>query len=824
MNIQAILLENLIGIVILLIVFSDSRWRRRSNKAQNTVLMLMVIASMSACVCDPLGFWFDGVEGTIPYYINYIANWWLYAMNIVIGLCWYHFLLAYLETNISKIYKVAFAAANIVGIVFLFVNFFYPIVFRVDEANVYSRGPLYFYFAGLQVFLMINSIIFNSRSKKESGGLVTLPMGSFLCPVLIGVILQTFIYGISAIWPFVAIGTCGLMFSLQSGLLFEDKLTGLHNRFYLDTIREKIEKSKDNKYTIFMMDLNDFKSINDRYGHNVGDSAIIEAAIRIEKVVAHHGIVIRFAGDEFVIVLNSQEDELIEQIINNIKEEFANFTDTGETRFRLSASIGYAKVDTSKFTFDEHINIADKLMYQDKKDYYFKNHLAYDVEKIISEEEKNRNHDSELIKKLEQDAITGAYNRDFFLEYVDEKLAENAGVAFDMISFKIESYALLQGRYGVSFVNKFTKNLVHSLMLKDKNDGNMLVGKIYDDTYSIFVKSVEKERHEKVIQEAFDNSAKESDQPYVSIKVGIYQNVDKTLSSFGILKRSLLPIEKIYHSLNEKFAFYDESIAHSEDRKSLLTKDAERAIVNRDFVVYYQPKMDASTGKIVGAEALVRWNHEEEGFLNPNEFISLFETNGFIYQLDKYVIDLVCEQLRTWIDEGKKVVPVSVNVSQADFDNYNLDKVLTSIVDSYNIPHNLIHFEITESVDAVDTAAKKRIVTKLKQNGFKIELDDFGVGYSTINSMIDLPIDVLKIDKSLLDDMNEEKRHAVLVSTLYAAYQVGLTVVCEGVETKEQVEELKLITDGEVDLQFQGYYYSKPIPKELFARFVMNHM
>lgn len=226
--------------------------------------------------------------------------------------------------------------------------------------------------------------------------------------------------------------------------------------------------------------------------------------------------------------------------------------------------------------------------------------------------------------------------------------------------------------------------------------------------------------------------------------------------------------------------------------------------------------MDVKSEGTSGAEALVRWNNSELGFLSPAKFISIFEQTGFITTLDFYVWEKVCRTQKRWKDEGRQLVPISINISRRDFDDSNLAEKLIAIADKYNLDHSLLHIEITESAYSDNLDAIKETIGKLHDAGFEIELDDFGSGYSSMQALSILPLDVMKLDMSLIrnDDPDSEKN--VLKFSMQLAKLMGLKTVAEGVENEEQVKRI-------VDLggdYIQGYYYSKPLPEKEFEKYL----
>ena len=221
------------------------------------------------------------------------------------------------------------------------------------------------------------------------------------------------------------------------------------------------------------------------------------------------------------------------------------------------------------------------------------------------------------------------------------------------------------------------------------------------------------------------------------------------------------------------------------------------------------------TGKIIGSEALVRWIHPSQGIISPGEFIPVFEKNGFISELDAFVLRKTCQMIRKWLDDGKKVYPVSVNVSRTDLYNPNLLEQIQECVERFDVPHELIAFELTESAFVSDNMQLYNLAKLLQENHFNVMMDDFGSGYSSLNSLREIPVDVLKIDLKFLPPSTDDKRgNVILQSIVEMANQLGLEVVVEGVETIEQAEFLLSIGCRNA----QGYYFYRPMPVSEYER------
>ena len=270
----------------------------------------------------------------------------------------------------------------------------------------------------------------------------------------------------------------------------------------------------------------------------------------------------------------------------------------------------------------------------------------------------------------------------------------------------------------------------------------------------------------------------------------------------------------------KEICYFSDEMYNEQVWERKVENDMEKALYNHEFEVYLQPKYDTMKETLSAAEALVRWNHPTEGSVPPGRFIPIFESNGFILQLDDYMLTEVCRLQATWISRGRKVVPISVNVSRAHFTKTDLAEHICRTVDHFNVPHSVIELELTESAFFDDKAALLNTVKKLKNAGFKVSMDDFGAGYSSLNTLKELPLDVVKLDAEFFRGKDEMNRGKLIVEeTISLAKKLNMQIVAEGIETREQVDFLK--SNG-CDL-IQGFYFAKPLPisefeKRAFAR------
>lgn len=437
------------------------------------------------------------------------------------------------------------------------------------------------------------------------------------------------------------------------------------------------------------------------------------------------------------------------------------------------------------------------------------------VDDIIKLQEK-----SKLLHKVERDILTGLYNKESFCAYAQEMFDSHPDESFDMVCLEIESYQMLLNRYGRENCDAFVNALAGNLNRSEEK--NVLIGRMDENQFAVFKKHIPFDRHKQLFYSMCKLVSSLTSIPGIKINCGIYENANHTYGIPLIYSNARMPIEDLRDHYDHNIALFDDNDRAALFRAQQIKSAAPMAIRNKQFKVFYQPKHDAFSEKVRGAEALVRWTHPELGFISPGDFIPIFENNGFIVQLDTYVVETVCDDLRRMISEGKNVVPVSINISQVDFDHEDLADKLQDIVNRYGISHDLIHFEVTESANARDTWRKEEAVKKFKEKGFSVEIDDFGSGYSNLATLGIMPVDVMKIDISLIRNITQSKYRTIVNIILMGAQGLGISAVAEGVETEEQLDILRSMCKDKIDLLIQGFYYSKALPVSEYEIYVSD--
>lgn len=369
-NLESIYVTNIVGIVLIAVLIICNLWRLQSKTPANKNLLAMMFLALSSCLADPISYTMKGLPGFGPKIAVYATSTWLFSANMLTVFFWNRFLAYYLNGSMSKKSRRLLNATVTTGIAILLINLFYPIVFSIDENNLYTRKNLYFFFLIADYLLVANSLFTYYKSKKKGGILKFFPIWVYIVPIIIGGFVQSFFYGISVIPTSIAISIAGILASLQNEMIYRDALTGIFNRTYLDYQLKKFSKRPKQSITGLMLDLNDFKRINDELGHMVGDEALVATTRILQKAIGSLGSVIRYAGDEFIVLINTQDDAQINDRIERIQLLFDKFNAGNEKKYTLSASIGFHKLDPKNESVDTFINTIDSRMYESKKAFY----------------------------------------------------------------------------------------------------------------------------------------------------------------------------------------------------------------------------------------------------------------------------------------------------------------------------------------------------------------------------------------------------------------------------------------------------------------------
>lgn len=421
-----------------------------------------------------------------------------------------------------------------------------------------------------------------------------------------------------------------------------------------------------------------------------------------------------------------------------------------------------------------------------------------------------------LVNYLQMDTLTGVYSKETFSKKAKELLKRNKDVQYAVLYSDIENFQLLKDLFG----EKTGDNLLVFMakVLKHYVNNDEVCGRIENEHF-VIIKKYDK----LILHDQLANIVKTiNDFPVnmnLRLRFGIYLTDGTKMSMHAMINRAILAVDTIRGRYGRYMAYYDKKIWEKQVYEQEILNCMEDAIDKEQFKVYFQPKYDLNSEKVAGAEALVRWVHPEKGFMNPAEFIPLFETNGFITELDKFVWDKTCEYIEEWKRKGYPVVPISVNVSRTDIYNPDFMDIIMGIIKKHGLEPENIHLEITETAYTENPQQIIEVVKKLKLLGFIIEMDDFGSGYSSLNMLNELPIDILKLDMGFVQGDLSTNSNNILSFIISLAKWMDYAVVAEGIETEEQIQMLR-----NMDCNFvQGYYFAKPLPPEEFEKHLIEH-
>lgn len=404
------------------------------------------------------------------------------------------------------------------------------------------------------------------------------------------------------------------------------------------------------------------------------------------------------------------------------------------------------------------------------------------------------------------DKALGIYNMQAFLRHARKLLDDNPYDSFNLIISDIKNFQQITATYGEEKAQALLRG-VAQLTKKCYSDG--IVARYGVDQVVSIYKAPSLEKQVEIVQR-FKAFLAQTEIPNVIIKFGIYEDVDKGISITHMCSKALLALNTIINDFRRVFAKYDDNTSQKRLQAQNYEARFNKAMQNEEFVVWYQPKYDPYTEKIVGAEALVRWQ-TEQGIISPGEFLPVFEADGLIEQLDRYVFRRVCAQQKQWQDAGRAMIPISVNVSRCSLFAHDIVAKYKAIVEEYALDPKYVPIEITESV-ALENLKIKPIADAFAKEGFMLHMDDFGSGRSCLNGLNVLHFKAVKLDKSLIDFIGHKNGELVLSYTMALGKELGVQLVAEGVETASQLLFLK---HKGCDI-IQGFYYSKPLPTAEF--------
>lgn len=410
------------------------------------------------------------------------------------------------------------------------------------------------------------------------------------------------------------------------------------------------------------------------------------------------------------------------------------------------------------------------------------------------------------------DALTGLPNAGGFLTYIDELLDKGEITDYNAYYFNLARFGLVNKRFGV----KETDNIIrrYSMILKSFITEGECVGRLGGDNFVALIKKDRTDDFLKLLAgvETVGILGNTEQRVIISATAGGLE-IDHNVRNCGEIINDCSMALQIARNVEKKpYVFLSDEIKQRSFKEKQLVAGFSDALENHEFVVYYQPKVRIDSFRLNGAEALVRWNHNGK-LISPGEFIPVFERNGMICQLDFYMLENVCIAIRDWLARGIDPVRVSVNFSRKHLTNPHLADDIMSVLNRYETESKFIEIELTETVDQNEAGLLAAFMGRMKKYHVTMSIDDFGTGYSSLNMLRTFPVDVLKIDRSFILDL-EQNSKTVLSNIIRMADELHMDVVAEGVETYEQMNYLKSIDCKEV----QGFLFDKPMPLENFEQ------
>ena len=421
----------------------------------------------------------------------------------------------------------------------------------------------------------------------------------------------------------------------------------------------------------------------------------------------------------------------------------------------------------------------------------------------------------ELLRSVELDEKTGIYNRQTFCRYTQRMIRENKNCKYVIVRWEIDRFKAYNDIYGIAAGDRYLAAVGGFF----RTCRNMTYAHLEADHFVFCMKDVEFLIEEMI--DRIEDWLKQYDPGFEFVsRFGIYQIEDGELDVGLMCDRALLALNSVKKSFTERIAWYNESMRSELLEEQKIVSEMEGALSSSQFQIYLQPQYNHVKETMVGAEILVRWFHPERGMVSPGKFIPVFERNGLITKLDEYVWEQACALMRKWEEKGLPSVPLSVNISRVDIYNPNLTEIFRKLIEKYRLKPSQLRLEITETAYMENSEQLIDVVKKFQKMGFCVEMDDFGSGYSSLNTLKDVPVDILKLDMKFLENrkIHDRRSRIILDSVVHMAHWLELPVIAEGVETEFQANYLKNIGCELI----QGYFYGKPMPVEEFEQLLIE--
>ncbi len=611
--------------------------------------------------------------------------------------------------------------------------------------------------------------------------------------------------GIFALLVIVALIGCAISLTLGDSLrgMIQSSgfdVVGVHDKKSLEKKLLQLQNADDTlDVGIMMFDLNNLKKINDTYGHEEGDAFIQTFASYLTRILTSNSFLARFGGDEFVIVQNHTTWSQLEQMNIQLQSMLDEYNQTAD--HPISYAVGYdISCKNHYYLIMDLLQSADQKMYEDKR--YKKELLAKKTNELT------RYHRSESIstESLKEQLFTILSN-------------SNGDKKYAFVMTDVNNFHLINDYWGYEIGTEILNFILKKLELFPRLS---LVSRYHSDVFVsiIDISGQEYQQIKKKIANYNKQTAKEilDHYPinYIYLNSGICYLENNEISCEEIISHTNIARRKAKSVLDGVCEYTDE-IALEEQKRAETIHSFSSALSKKEFKIYFQPKISGKEQKITSAEILVRWKRADGSLWFPNSFLPILEETGEIETLDYYVYETAFQWLNQRRKAGLKLIPLSLNVSPVHFRKIEtFTKKVMNLIQAYDIPSQYLIFEITETTYIRNIDAVNQMIHLFHEQNIRISMDDFGCGYSSLNTLKDILFDEVKIDKSFLSDELTEKGKIVLQEIFHLLKRTDKFIVCEGVETKDIVDFL--IQEGCDELQ--GYYYYKPLEMEKFEELI----
>ena len=436
---------------------------------------------------------------------------------------------------------------------------------------------------------------------------------------------------------------------------------------------------------------------------------------------------------------------------------------------------------------------------------------------FVSDNTKDKLYEDDLRSAAFIDPLTGLFNRHAFILNARRMLDENPLTEFSLMTLNIGSFKVVNDLLGRDVGDKVLNIIADAIRVLFAGRG--VFARLFSDNFIVLTSYSERGVHPQTFLDGVQKAVMASGliSHEIQYYIGVYKITERDMSIENMADRAAIACRSINGSYQEHIAYYDEKMRLTMIEEQEICDESRRALQDGEFCVYYQPVYGIKAKRFVSAEALVRWSHPTKGMISPGKFVPVFEKNGFIAELDLYVLEQVCKYMKRREDEGLPKFPISVNISRMSLYDPNLFETISGITDKYNIDPKYFRIEITESAYNDNPAQLLETIGKLREKCYPVLMDDFGSGYSSLNTLKDIPIDILKLDMKFMQGFERNGKVGTIVTSVSRmAKWLNIPMLAEGVETKEQFDFLVSVGCAYI----QGYYFSRPVPEEEFSRII----